>query len=181
MLELTVRAQEYYDDNSEMFINIPQQTIQLEHSLYTISKWEAKWKKAFLGKQEKTPEEDGDYIRCMTMTENVNPMVYLGLTMDQRRKIAEYIEDKACATYLPTRNSETANADTVTAELIYYWMVSLQIPFECQHWHLNRLLTLIRVCDIKNNPSKGGRSARDIMRQNNAINAQRRAKYHSKG
>lgn len=180
MLELTVRAQEYYDDNTSTFINIPEQKIQLEHSLYTISKWEEKWRKAFLGHREKTIEETNDYIRCMTITPNVNPMVYLGLTPDQKKQIGDYIEDPACATCLPKKSGD-GSRDTITAELIYYWMVSLQIPFECQHWHLNRLLTLIRVCDMKNNPSQNKMSKRDIMRQNSSLNALRRSQYHSKG
>lgn len=180
MLEITVPAKEYFNDKTETFLNIPEQTLQLEHSLYTISKWEAKWNKAFLGRREKTPEESDDYIRCMTLTDNVDPMVYLGLTPDNRLKIKEYLNAQMCATYLPKRTGDKESGDTVTAELIYYWMVSLQIPFECQYWHLNRLLTLIRVCNLKNNPPKS-RSAKDIGRQNALINAQRQAMYHSRG
>lgn len=178
MLEITVKASEYFDDRTQTFINIPEQTLQLEHSLYTISKWESKWHKAFLGKKEKTPEESIDYIKCMTLTENVNPMVYIGLSQENNQQIIDYINAKVSATYLPDRKEEKSG-DTVTSELIYYWMVSLQIPFECQYWHLNRLLTLIQVCNIKNKPAKKGKKPN--LAHRSALNAQRRAKAHSKG
>lgn len=178
MLEITVKASEYFDDKTQMFINIPEQTLQLEHSLYTISKWESKWHKAFLGKREKTPEESLDYIRCMTLTENVNPMVYIGLSQENNQQIMDYINAKMSATYLPERKEEKSG-DTVTADLVYYWMVSLQIPFTCEHWHLNRLLTLIQVCNIKNQPAKKGKKPN--LAHRSALNAQRRARAHSKG
>lgn len=180
MLTIKVPASEYFDDKTQMFINIPEQTLSLEHSLFTISKWEAKWHKAFLSQKPKTSEETMDYIRCMTMTPNVNPMVYLNLTSDNHKQIQEYIEAKMSATCLPEKKEEGKIKDTTTAELIYYWMVSLQIPFECQHWHLNRLLTLIQVCNIKNQPPKK-RSRGEILRRNSALNAQRKARHHTKG
>lgn len=179
MLKITVPAREYFDDNTQMFINIPEQKLELEHSLFSLSKWEAKWGKAFLGKQTKTNEELFDYIRCMTITPDVNPMVYSGLTQENQKQIEEYINSKMSATCLPERKGGRSG-DTPTSELIYYWMVSLQIPFECQHWHLNRLLTLIQVCNIKNQPSKKMNRG-DLMRRNSALNAQRRAKHHTKG
>ena len=112
MLEITVKASEYFDDRTQTFINIPEQTLQLEHSLYTISKWESKWHKAFLGKKEKTPEESIDYIKCMTLTENVNPMVYIGLSQENNQQIIDYINAKVSATYLPDRKEEKSG-DTV--------------------------------------------------------------------
>lgn len=181
MLQITVNPREYYDENAEVFINIPGQTLELEHSLFAISKWETKWGKAFLGKQEKTNEEMFDYIRCMTLTPNVNPMVYSALTQKDMLKIKDYIEARMSATYLSQRQDSDICRDTVTSELIYYWMVALQIPFECQYWHLNRLLTLIQICNIKNNPSKNKMSRNDILRRNHELNAQRRAKYHTRG
>lgn len=180
MLKITVPATEYFDETKQLFVNIPEETLLLEHSLYTISKWESKWHKAFLSKKEKTAEEVNDYIRCMTMNEKVNPMVYLGLTAENHKQIKDYLEAKMTATCLPEHKEEKKSGDTTTAELIYYWMVSLQIPFECQHWHINRLLTLIQVCNIKNQPPKK-RSRRDIMRRNSALNAQRCARHNTRG
>lgn len=180
MLTLYVPPREYFDERTETFINIPAQTLELEHSLYAVSKWEAKWHKAFLGKKPKTQEEMLDYIRCMTLTPNVDPMVYIGLTAENQEQIKEYLENRMSATYLSKREDEQKSGDTVTSELIFYWMTALQIPFECQHWHLNRLLMLIQVCSVKNQPQKK-KGSRSIMRRNSALNAQRRAKHHTKG
>jgi len=180
MLTITVPATEYYDEIKEEFINIPEQKLELEHSLVSLSKWEAKWNKAFLGHKEKTKEELSDYIRCMTVNE-VDPMVYTCLTNENHDAINEYINAKMSATYIHEKQQDKGGSEVVTSELIYYWMISLQIPFECQHWHLNRLLTLIQVCNIKNSSGTKKMSKRDIMAQNDAINAARRAKFNTKG
>lgn len=180
MLALNVREQEFYDENNNMFINVPAQTLQLEHSLVSISKWESKHQKAFLKKvPEKTQEEMLDYIRCMTLN-TVDPMTYIGLTQAQHNQINEYINDRMSATYI--YSVEESSSEVITSELIYYWMIALQIPFECQHWHLNRLFALIQVCNVKNKPKDKQRmSYSDICKRNDAINAARRKKYHSKG
>jgi hypothetical protein len=182
MLKLTVPASEYFDDRTQMFINTPEQSLELEHSLYTISKWESKWKKAFLKDREKTQEEMYDYIRCMIMTPNVDSSVFMTLLNNRElnQKITDYINDKMSATYLNNDGKKEVGGDVVTSELIYYWMVALQIPFECQHWHLNRLLTLIQVCNIKNNPNKKKMSKGDLLRQHAELNAKRRAQYASR-
>ena len=132
-----------------------------------------------LGKKPKTPEETADYIRCMTMNE-VDPLVYTCLTNENREAINKYIEAKMSATYI-NEGPGKESSEVVTAELIYYWMIALQIPFECQHWHLNRLLTLIQVCNIKNNTGNKKMSKREIMTRNDAINAARRKKFNTKG
>lgn len=180
MLQINIPAQEYYDERNEMFINVPAVTLKLEHSLVAISKWESKWNKAFLGKREKTREETLDYIRCMTLNEYVDPIVYSELTNADLYKVKEYLEAKMTASCLPERD-KGESGDTVTSELIYYWMVALQIPFECQYWHLNRLLTLIQICNMKNNPDKRKMSREELFARNRALNAERRAKYHSRG
>lgn len=180
MLQINIPAQEYYDERNEMFINVPAVTLKLEHSLVAISKWESKWNKAFLGKREKTREETLDYIRCMTLNEYVDPIVYSELTNADLYKVKEYLEAKMTASCLPERD-KGESGDTVTSELIYYWMVALQIPFECQYWHINRLLTLIQICNMKNNPDKRKMSREELLARNRALNAERRAKYHSRG
>ena len=157
-----------------------EQTLQLEHSLVSLSKWESKWQKAFLSKKDKTFEETIDYIKCMTVTPNVNDLVYGLLTIEHIKQINDYISAPMTATYFREDPNEKKSREIVTAELIYWWMISLGIPFECQKWHLNRLLTLIKVCTIKNAPPKK-RSKRDIMAQNAALNAARRKQLHSKG
>lgn len=180
MLTITVPAMEEYDDAREEFIETQEQTLSLEHSLVSISKWESKWHKPFLSKEDKTAEETIDYIRCMTLTKNVDPNVYYAMTPDIIKQINDYIGDPMTATWFSDKQKGPKSREIITSELIYYWMVALQIPFECQKWHLNRLMTLIQVCSIKNQPKKK-MSKKDAMNQQRALNAARRAKSGSMG
>ena len=180
MLSITVPAIEFYDEEKQEFVTGKEQTLQLEHSLVSLSKWESKWHKAFLSKVEKTDEETIDYIRCMTLTQNVDPDIYNRLTPDLVGKIYDYINDPMTATTFSQEKAGSINRETVTSEVIYYWLVALNIPFKCEKWHLNRLITLIRVCNIKNQPPKK-RSKRDTMRHNAALNAARKKQLNTKG
>ena len=179
MLQIKIPATEQWDEIKEEFVSTKEQTLTLEHSLVSISKWEAKWCKPFLRKTPKTIEETVDYVRCMTITQNVDPIVYSFLTVDNISAINAYIEAPMTATTIRETGRKNSGEE-VTSELIYYWMVSLNIPFECQKWHLNRLLTLIRVCNIKNQPPKK-QSSKETLRQYAAINAARRNRLGSKG
>ena len=181
MLEITIPATELWDERNEEFITTKEQTLRLEHSLVSLSKWESKWCKPFLSKANKTDEEMLDYVRCMTLTQNVPDEVYRCLTDDNIRKIYEYIDAPMTATWFnDDKTKKGTSREQTTSELIYYSMIALNIPFECQKWHLNRLLTLIRVCNIKNQPPKK-MSKRDIMSRNAALNAARRNQLHTKG
>lgn len=180
MLQITIPGIELWDESREIFTQTKEQTLQLEHSLVSLSKWESKWGKAFLSKQEKTYEETIDYIKCMTITQNVDPNVYNHLSKSIIDKITEYIEAPMTATYFSKEQSSGNSREQVTSELIYYWMIALNIPFECQKWHLNRLLTLIRVCNIKNQPPKK-MSKRAIMSRNAALNAARKKQLNTRG
>lgn len=179
MLQITIPKTELFNEETEEFFQIKEQTLCLEHSLVSVSKWESKWKKPFLGANEKTMDEIIDYIRCMTITQNVNPMCYLGLTRENILDVKNYIDDSMTATTFKNRNGPKSH-EIITAEIIYYWMIELGIPFECQKWHLNRLLTLINVCSIKNTPAKK-MSRKDALAQQSQLNAARRAKFKSKG
>lgn len=179
MLRITIPSAEYFDEETNRFITVKGQDLQMEHSLVSVSKWESKWKKPFLGKDPKTREETIDYIRCMTITQHVDPSVYLGLTDKNIMEVNAYIDDPMTATTFKNTNRKTSR-QIVTSEIIYYWMISLEIPMECQKWHLNRLLTLIRVCDEKNQPGKK-MSRRDVLAQNRALNQARRAKSGTRG
>lgn len=179
MLEITIPAVEKWDQIKQEFINTPAQTLRLEHSLVSLSKWESKWCKPFLTKDNKTIEETIDYVRCMTITQNVKPEVYFNLTPENIAQINAYIEAPMTATYF-SQDKGKPSREQITAELIYYWMIGFNIPFECQKWHLNRLLTLIRVCNIKSQPPKK-MSKNEIMSRNAALNAQRRAMLGTKG
>lgn len=180
MLTIVVPAAEYYDPVKEEFFRVKEQTLQLEHSLFSLAKWEAKWCKPFLSRQEKTNEEVLDYVRCMTINQNVDPGIYKRLSKDNFDEINKYINAPMTATTFSDKDNRKGSREIVTAEIVYYWMVSLGIPFECQKWHLNRLFTLIKVCSIKNAPSKK-MGMKDIMRRNNALNMARRNALGSKG
>ena len=181
MLPITIfLGSEEWDEIEQEFIEPESITIELEHSLASVSKWESKWCKSFLSKQEKTLEETIDYIRCMTLTPNVDPEIYKMISNNTLKEINAYIEAPMSATYFYNDNEQGSSKETVTSELIYYWMIASNIPFECQHWHLNRLLTLIKVCGKKNAPPKK-MSRSDIMSRNRALNEARRKQYNTKG
>lgn len=181
MLQIAVPlGPEYWDEEKEEFIEPKTATLQLEHSLISLSKWEAKWCKAFLSKKELSAEEILDYIKCMTITPNVKPEVYDFLTTDNIDAIVKYINAPMTATTVRDNNRSKINNEIVTSELIYHWMIELQIPFECQKWHLNRLTTLIKVRIAKTTKAKP-MSRAEIMRNNAALNAARRARLNSKG
>ena len=180
MLKITIPGGEYFNEETGEFINIKGQTLELEHSLVSLSKWESKWHKPFLTKEEKTVEEITDYIRCMTVTPNVKNDTYTNLTNENIAEINAYIENPMTATTVYDDSKQGSSREIVTSELIYYWMIALNIPFECQKWHLNRLLTLFKVCNIKNQPAKK-MSRREIMSRNAALNAANRKRFNSKG
>ena len=181
MLQITIPlTEEQWDEEKEEFISAEEITLQLEHSLISISKWESKWCKSFLSSNEKTYEETIDYIKCMTLSRNVNPDVYARLTNTNIEQINDYISAPMTATYFSDDKNKGRSREQITSELIYYWMIALNIPVEFEKWHLNRLLTLIRVCNVKNQPPKK-MSKRDIMSRNAALNAQRRAQLNTKG
>ena len=184
MLQLIVPAteSELFDENTYEFITIKtkEQVLQLEHSLISLSKWESKWCKPFLTKEQKTKEETLDYIRCMTLN-SVSPDVYKHLTKENLEEIEKYINAPMTATTVNDGESRSkVGGEQVTSELVYYWMVALNIPFECQKWHLNRLIMLIRVCNVKNKPPRK-MSKREIMSRNAALNAKRRQKHNTRG
>ena len=179
MLRITISgSKELWDENRQEFLPPSKsQSIQLEHSLVSLSKWEAKWNRAFLSKREKTTEEMIDYIRCMTITKDIDPDIYYRLSAANIKEIDEYIGAPMTATYFPDDKIMGHSRDTVTSELIYYWMIALNIPFECQKWHLNRLFALIKVCNIKNSSTKK-MSKSEVLRRNAEINAARRKRHH---
>lgn len=181
MLQINVPVvPERYDEANNLFIPPEYYPLKLEHSLISLSKWESKWHKSFLHTKNKTDEEVLDYIRCMTLNPNVESDVYNHLSLENLRDINNYINDPMTATILPEDKSAKRNREIVTSELIYYWMIAYNIPVEFQKWHIERLMTLIRVCSIKNEPPKK-RSKSEIMRRNAALNEARRKQLNSKG
>lgn len=184
MLQIIVEQNDdLYDESRNEFVSCPECKLNLEHSLVSISKWESKWHKPFLSGRktnDKTNEELLDYIRCMTVNTNkVDDIVYQCLSKENIRAIAEYIDDPMTATTIHKKENSRPNNEKLTSELIYYWMIAYNIPFECQKWHINRLMTLIRVCDAKNAPSSK-MTASDLASRN-ALNAKRRAAMGTRG
>lgn len=187
MLRLVVPGTERWDEEEEIFVTTKEQILQLEHSLVSVSRWESQYKRSFLSdSQEKTPDELKSYIKFMTINnQGVSDLVYdtILTNADLITQITEYIDDPMTATTFAKEKAGSRfnpKKSIITAEIIYYWMVTFQIPFECQKWHLNRLLTLIRVLAIKNSPSKK-MSKSDIYARNRALNEQRRAAMHTTG
>jgi len=180
MLQITIPSIDLFNDEKQEFGKSKEQVLQLEHSLVSLSKWESKWCKPFLTRIDKTKEETIDYIRCMTMTQNVDPDVYFFITDDNILSVKNYILAPMTATIIPKDDTQVINREIVTAEIIYYWMVALTIPFECQKWHLNRLITLIEVCNIKNQPAKK-LSNKELLARNRALNEARKLEYQTRG
>lgn len=181
MLEITIKGREFWDSIKEEFVNTSDLTLHLEHSLLSIAKWESKYKRPFLTDGPKTLEENLDYIAFMSLNKIADKTQLEAITETDLKKITDYINDPMTATTI-TDNSKGKknNNHKLTNEEIYYYMTALNIPFSCEKWHLNRLLTLIEVASIKNTPPKK-MSKSEILRQNNALNAARRAKHGSLG
>lgn len=180
MLEITIPKCEFFDEEKEEFIYVKETTIKLEHSLVSLSKWESKWHKPYLVDTQKTTEELIDYIRCMTITQNVDDNAYFALTEQNINEIGVYINNPMTATIIRDVSNSTSNKSFITSELIYYFMFSYNIPIECQKWHLNRLLTLIQVFNVKNSPPKK-MSQEEIFARNRELNAKRKQMLNTKG
>lgn len=179
MLSIVIPGLEYFNEETQEFIYYEDVKIELEHSLVSISKWESKWCKPFLNGKDKTMEEIVDYIKCMTIDDSVDYTIFDRLTEENLIAINEYIGRPMTATTFKN-DSTNGSKEIITSEVIYYWMISYNIPFECQYWHLNRLLALIKVCNIKNNPPKK-MSQREIMSRNKALNEARKRELHTRG
>lgn len=179
MLTVRVVLAENFDDATQEF-NTRVFDLELEHSLVSLSKWESHFEKPFLGKGDKTTEETLWYIKAMCLDPRTPSEVFEKLSAQNFDDINAYINAKMTATIVPEKPNQAPSRETITSELIYYWMIAFNIPFECEQWHLNRLLMLIRVCNHKNTPAKKMSKA-ELIKRNRTLNAQRRAKYGTSG
>lgn len=181
MLEIEIPGETIYDDEKEQFVEVSKTVkLTLEHSLISLSKWEAKYERPFLGDKNQTLEETLDYIKFMTVTRNVDDSVYNRLTRENSVAIANYIAASNTATTFNSFDEKPSSREVITSEIIYYWMVALSIPFECEKWHINRLLTLIRVINEKNKPEKKI-DRQTLLSRQRELNEARKKKLNTKG
>lgn len=186
MLTITIQKKRLWDSKNEVFVNTKEQILSLEHSLVSLSKWEAKWHIPFISEEKKTHEQTVDYVKSMTLTQNVDDITYDMLTKENLEEINCYIDNKMTATWFaePIGPKPRPTKKVTTSELIYYWMISLEIPFECQKWHLNRLLTLIKVCEVKSksaNTNSNNKNKKEMLSRNAELNAARRKQMGTSG
>lgn len=177
-MQITIPATEMWDPVARRFYDVKEQTITLEHSLVSLSKWESKWKKEFIGNKSLTAEQLIDYFRCMTFEKNVDPLAYMCITQEQTQEILRYMDDPMTATWFGKSSDDIGTLTdnrVVTSELIYYWMFASGISKECEKWHLNRLITLIHVTSEENKPKKK-RSEAERMAHHRSLLKARRAK-----
>lgn len=186
MLTVTIPDYEGFNQETQEFISVKGATLQLEHSLISLKKWEQKWHVPFLT-TDKTGEQLIDYIRCMTINPGVDPKIYYVIPGKIIKEVTDYINNPMTATWFNDKTNndgkigaQNKKGEIITAEIIYYWMISLNVPVEFQKWHLNSLLTLIRVINVKNAPAQK-MSQKDWAKQRSSLNAARRAKHHSAG
>lgn len=180
MLRLTVHEEELYDESTEEFKSIDAVVLDLEHSLVALSKWESKFEKPFLGPEAKTTEETLGYVEAMILNDTFAPDLLDRFTQEHFTKINDYIDSRQTATTFSNTQRRGGRPEIITAELIYYWMVSFNIPFECETWHLNRLFSLIQICNIKNSKQKSMPRS-EVAARNRALNEQRKAQLGTTG
>ena len=180
MLQITIQERELFNESNGEFIKIPKTELRLEHSLISLSRWESKWKKPFLGAEEHTKQETLDYIACMSIDKNIDPEIIEYMDVESYKKIMDYIGDPATATKVYDRRPQkpSRKQEIMTSEIIYYYMIYYGIPFSCEKWHLNRLLMLIRVCGVKGGTTNQAMDMNAIFAQNRALNAARRGRMN---
>lgn len=179
MLQITLPAKRVFDERTQEFVSFGETTLKLEHSLISIHRWEAKWHKSYLANPELTMDEARDYVRCMSLDPNISTETLYRLTRNDFDKIRSYIQDPMTATVFSSFNDKHAKKQIITAELVYYWMISYNIPMECSKWHFNQLMTLIRICGIKNSPKK--KDKQQVGKSYAELNKARRAMLNSSG
>jgi hypothetical protein len=180
VLTLTIPEQELFDEDKEEFVYLPQVVLELEHSLVSLSKWESIYEKPFLETTEKTPQEALDYIKAMILTPDFSPEDLTRLSQANLMAINAHIDAKMTATWFSETQNHPPSREKITAELIYYWMISLNIPIEFQYWHLNRLFTLIKIFNVKNTPPKK-MSSTELAARNRKLNEERKARFGTRG
>lgn len=180
MLKLIIEGDEVFNEETAEFSTVDDAVVYLEHSLISLSKWEAKYQEPFLSSTDKTHEQIMDYIQFMIFSPGESSEIVSGLSKKNIEEIQAYIDSPQSATTFGEMPDRKSRGEVITSELIYYWLVAYNIPFECQSWHLNRLLALIRICNIKNGKQKK-MSRNEIAQRNRDLNAKRKAALGTTG
>lgn len=181
MLSIIVPGREFYDEESELFVTVGETQLELEHSLVSLSKWESRWEKPFIGNAEKTTEQVTSYIQFMCLTPDVPPEVFDRVSNENLQEINDYLNSKMTATWFSADETATKGPqEVITSEVVYYWMITMNVPMECQHWHLERLFTLLKVIQLKSAPPKK-RNRADVAAQRRALNQKRQQEFGTKG
>lgn len=180
MLTISVPLAETFNDDTQMFEVSESFELDLEHSLASLSKWEQTFEKPFLGSEDKSPEETLAYVMLMVVTPKVPPEIFARLSAENFEEINTYIHSKMTATWFREDKNQKPNKETITAEVIYHWMIHYNIWLDAEHWHLNKLLTLIQVCVCKNEPPKK-QSRAAMIAERQRLNAERMAKHGTRG
>jgi len=176
MLEINITTEDSFDETTNKFVATSSVAVHLEHSLAAVSKWESIWEVPFLGKKEKTPEQTLSYVKTMVLDDNLPPEIFQKLVENHLEEVNTYVTANMTATTINTDPNAPASREVVTSELIYYWMISMNIPVEFEHWHLNRLLTLVRVINLKNSPKK-----KMSAKERSQLNKSRQEQYKTRG
>jgi hypothetical protein len=181
MLRIVVPGEEYFNNEKQEFYTLDDTTLELEHSLISLSKWESEFKQPFLGTDQRTPEQVAAYIKAMILTPDISDKIVSRMSKDNFEDINNYIDSRESATtFNEIQERPRGRSEIITSELIYYWMVAFTIPFECETWHLNRLFNLIRICSIKNSKQKS-MPKNELARRNRDLNEQRKAQLGTTG
>ena len=180
MLIVSLPEVEGFDEETQSFVSLPGGELHLEHNLIALSKWESITHKHLIGNEDVSPEEMLLYIECMITDEEYDRELLDRLPASEIERVSNYMADTKTATTFVNKGDKDGSGEYTSSELIYYWMIACQIPFECETWHLSRLLTLIRVCNEKNQPEKK-MSRSDILSRNRDLNRARRQALGSKG
>lgn len=176
MLVIDVVTAESYDETTEKFVDSESVRLELEHSLVSLSKWEAIWEKPFLSNKQRTDEETISYIKAMVVGPEPSSAVFYKLLTDHIDQIMEYVAAKNTGTILPEQKGDSGRRETITAEMIYYWMSKLNISMDCQHWHLNRLFAYLRLHALKESPKR-----KMTLEERRALNRQRQKDWNTTG
>lgn len=180
MITIHFEEMEYYDEQLNRFYTLPPKVVNFEYSLAAVAEWEAIWKIPLLN-TELGVDSDMFLSLAMCMSDDRELLEYY-LDDTEKAELHKYLSDSQTATTInSSQNGNTTGRGKVyTAEEIYALMFMNGIPIEWESRNLNRLLVILRIISIYQNPPKK-MSQQDVMKQNARLNRERKNKYKTKG